>query len=90
MSALPFAIACVAGVVLGALYLLALRANTRQYTTGGPLARAVLAHLFRLVALAAAYVAAARLGASVLLGTFAGFLAVRYALVRRWGASGGH
>jgi F1F0 ATPase subunit 2 len=74
--------AALLGAALGFAYFSALRLNARLYLAEGPLWRPVVLHLLRIVGVVSAFVLIAPYGAGALLGALAGFVVMRFVLVR--------
>jgi F1F0 ATPase subunit 2 len=74
--------AALLGAALGFAYFNALRLNARLYLAEGPLWQPVVLHLLRIVGVVSAFVLIAPYGAGALLGALAGFVAMRFVLVR--------
>lgn len=71
------------GIVLCAAYFYALQWNIRLYCERGPVWKALLVHLLRLVGIGAAFTVCARQGAVPLLSGFGGFVTIRTVTLHR-------
>lgn len=82
VTAVRVAFGAALGGAMGVVFFAALRRNVELYAARGHAARAVAAHVLRLVAAALVFYLAARVGPAALIAALGAFLVARSAAIR--------